>query len=442
MALAIPLSRWLGERYGYKRMFLAAMFFFALGSALCGIAWSLQAMIFFRALQAIGGGMIMPVAMTILYRMVPRERLGTAMGIWSVVLMVAPTIAPPLGGYLVEDVGWRFIFYVNIPVCVVAFALARLLIPPDQGRPGLPFDLPGFLTVGGGLFALSEGQRYGWTSEPIIICFYVAACLLAGFVCLELAASQPLLDLRVFAFGQFTVANLLGTVQVLGFYASVFFVPIFLQTIQGNTALQAGLILLPAAVVSGVVSPFAGRLYDRFGPRLVIVPGLLVVGIFSLMLHQLSVATPEGTLVWWLMGCYAGLGLIMTPMMSSALAFIPPSQIGSANTLFSIVRAAGSSLGLTVLNVMLQSQEATSFSDLAGSYAPGTSRLRTAEAVLGGKSSSPAFLLRLYALLQSQSFVKAVDNVFLFVAGIAFGGILLTLYLRRHPPQAHSAASG
>ncbi|MDA8065910.1 MAG: DHA2 family efflux MFS transporter permease subunit [Thermaerobacter sp.] len=435
MAVAMPLSRWLGEELGYRRLFMIAVGLFTVGSLMAGASWNIYSMIVFRAIQGFGGGIIMPVAMTLLFRVVPRQKIGTAMGIWSVVLMVAPTIAPVLGGYLVEYWSWRFIFYINLPVCILTLILVEMLVPKDAKTSAGIFDFPGFITAAGGLFALlfaiSEGQTYGWTSEPIILSFYLAMALLILFVAIEMKHKNPLLDLRVFGSAQFTIANLLGVVQVLGFYSSVFYVPIFLQDIQHMTSMQAGMILFVPAVVSGVISPISGRIYDRFGPQIVIIPGLVVIGIFTYMLHFIQIAISDAAIEIWLAGCYLGLGLVMTPMISSAMAHIPPQHSGTANTLFSIVRSASASFGLAMLNVMLLNDEANYMSSMRGYYTPGSHATVAAQMAAHTAQLPQAMLSNIYQIIQTNALVQSIDNIFLFVSAMAFAAIFLAVFLRR-----------
>ncbi|WP_445188899.1 DHA2 family efflux MFS transporter permease subunit [Pseudonocardia sp. Cha107L01] len=202
LGVIVPTSAWLGERLGLKRLYLIALVSFSAFSALCGMAGGLNSMIFFRILQAIPGGVLPVTCLTILYRMVPKEKLGAAMGMYGLGIVVAPGVGPTLGGYLVEYVDWRLIFYINVPVGILGAIAAMAVLPRVPGVAGRRFDLPGFGCIAVGLFslllALSEGQDWGWTGYRVLLLLAVSVNALALFVVIELQAKEPLLNVRVF----------------------------------------------------------------------------------------------------------------------------------------------------------------------------------------------------------------------------------------------------
>ena len=268
----VPISAWLGYRFGYKRMYVLSLAGFTVASALCGLATGLVPLVAFRILQAIPGGVIPVICMVMLRRMVPPERLGAAMGLFGLGIVVAPATGPTLGGFLVEYVDWRWIFFVNIPIGVLGVVAAMVVLRESPTHRDRPLDVLGFVTVAGGLFALllalEEGRDWGWTSYRILILFTAAALLLALFVVVELEVDKPLLDLRLFARGQFVVALVLVSVISISLFASFFFVPQFLQsTVRGMTPVNTGIALIPQAIVLAVLIPLSGLLYDRIGAR-------------------------------------------------------------------------------------------------------------------------------------------------------------------------------
>ncbi|HEY1969431.1 MAG TPA: DHA2 family efflux MFS transporter permease subunit, partial [Pseudonocardia sp.] len=232
LGVVVPLSGWLGDRIGVTRTYLLSLVGFAVGSALCGLAWDLPSMVFFRILQAVPGGIMPVVTMTMLYRIAPKEQIGLAMALFGVGVVFAPGIGPTLGGYLVEYQSWRLIFFINVPVGLLGAAVALFVLPKFAKVPVGKFDMWGFLTAAGGLFALllalSEGQIWGWTSYPILALLLGSANLLGLFVVIELHVAQPLFDLRVFCRWQFTNSLLLVTTLSVGLYAVVFYVPLYL----------------------------------------------------------------------------------------------------------------------------------------------------------------------------------------------------------------------
>ncbi|HET9117738.1 MAG TPA: DHA2 family efflux MFS transporter permease subunit, partial [Pseudonocardiaceae bacterium] len=207
LGVVVPCTAWLGDRFGLTRVYNFALLAFAAGSALCGLAWDLNSLVVFRIVQAIPGGILPVITLSILYRIVPRQRLGAAMGMYGLGVVFGPAIGPTLGGYLVEYVDWRLIFYINVPIGILGAIAAVLVLPSFPQHVGRRFDVLGFLTISGGLFALllavSKGESWGWDSYEILGLLTVSVLSLALFVVIELEVAEPLLDVRIFRYGPF-----------------------------------------------------------------------------------------------------------------------------------------------------------------------------------------------------------------------------------------------
>src|SRR4051794_1044734 len=265
LGVVVPLSAWLSDRFGAGRTYNVSLLAFAAGSALCGLAWNLESMVVFRIIQAIPGGILPVVTLSMVYRIVPREKIGAAMGMYGLGIIVAPAIGPTLGGYLVEYVDWRLIFFLNVPVGILGAIAAVMVLPNFPAVKSQKFDALGFLTIAGGLFALllalSEGQDWGWTGYRVISLLSASVILIALFVIIELEVEHPLLDVRVFRYWPYTNSLLLISVLMVGLFATLFYIPLFLQQAQGLGAFDAGVLLLPQALVMAVLMPIAGRPY-------------------------------------------------------------------------------------------------------------------------------------------------------------------------------------
>ena len=259
LGVVVPITAWLGDRVGLKRLYNLALLAFAAGSALCGLAGNLNMLVIFRIIQAIPGGILPVITLSILLRVVPRERLGAAMGLYGLGIVFAPGVGPVLGGYLVEYVNWRLIFYINVPIGILGAVAAALVLPRFPRVTGRRFDVLGFLTVGGALFALllatSEGESWGWGSYRILGLIGYGVLSLALFVVIELEVSDPLLDIRIFRYWPYTNSLLLIAVLMIVMYGVLFYIPQFLQEAQGWGAFDAGLTLLPQALVMAVLMP-------------------------------------------------------------------------------------------------------------------------------------------------------------------------------------------
>ncbi|HVS41619.1 MAG TPA: DHA2 family efflux MFS transporter permease subunit [Candidatus Dormibacteraeota bacterium] len=441
LGIVVPTSGWLGDRFGLRPLYIGSLLAFVGGSALCGIAWNLNTLIVFRVVQAIGGGLLPVLAQSIIYRLVPRDRIGSAMGLYGLGIVVAPAIGPALGGWLVEYVNWRLIFYINVPIGILGALAALSILPHFAKRPGQRFDLLGFLFVGSGLFALllafSEGSSWGWTSYRVLMLIAGGLLSLAIFVVVELSVEQPLLDLRIFGSFGFSVSSVLIGLISTGLFAGAFYVPLFLQQGEGYGPFQAGLtLLLPAAVMS-VMMPISGRLYDRIGARWPGAIGLLLVALGTYLLRDITPETSRSALILVTIVRNIGIGLAMMPIMTGAMAVVRADRVGAASAINNIVQRVASALGLAVLTSVLiahQAQQVAARSGLLPSASPGfpdLSHLAT---------QGQAAVLALLSSVQNQAFGGALGDVFLLTAGLTAIGVLLALLLPGAPAHAAKAA--
>lgn len=437
LGIVVPLSSWLGERVGLVRLYQICLAAFALTSALCGLAWNLESLIFFRVLQAVPGGILPVITLTIVYQTVPREKIGIAMALYGMGVVFAPAVGPVLGGYLVEHTDWRLIFFVNVPMGVLGLVGAWLVLPPSRRGTGVPFDVPGFLAVGFGLSALllagSEGEDWGWTSYPVLILFVAGVLSLALFVVIELEVEHPLLDVRVFRHGQFTASIVLLSVLMTGLMATLFYVPVFLQQGQGLTALDAGLRIFPQALVMVVMMPIAGRLYDRIGPRWPAAVGLAVCAYGTWLLCGINPDMTEGEVIWWTCVRAIGMGLAMIPIMTGGIASLPQSQASLGSAWSNVARQVAGALGLAGLSALATIEQAQIMADrsaLLTAHSPVVS-------ALGGTSG-------LYGLFQSTQLdvvAESYSDVFLVATVMVGACAVLALVLRSGDAAAEAPAA-
>jgi EmrB/QacA subfamily drug resistance transporter len=439
LGVVVPASAWLGDRFGLNRLYNLALLGFAAGSALCGLAWDLNSLVVFRIIQAIPGGILPVVSLPMLYRIVPREKLGAAMGLYGLGIVVAPAIGPTLGGYLVEYVDWRLIFYINVPVGILGAVAAALVLPKFPGVPGRRFDVMGFVTIAGGLFALllalSEGESWGWHSYRVLGLITVSVLSLALFVVIELEVADPLLDVRVFRYWAFTNSLLLISVLMVGLFGVLFYIPLFLQQVQGLGALDAGITLLPQALVMAVLMPIAGRVYDRIGPRWPATIGVTIVAVATYLMHNLTIDTSREQIIWWLMLRAVGLGIAMMPIMTGGISAIPTAQVNAASAFNNVAQRTSAALGLAVLTAIFTTQSAQQMSGRAALLPEGTATPHL------GPPGTPDWLglYATYRQTQLQVFVGALDDLLLIAAGLSAVGVLGALLLRSGPVSAAPA---
>ena len=436
LGVVVPVTAWLGDRFGLSRVYNLALLAFAAGSALCGLAWDLNSLVAFRIIQAIPGGILPVITLSILYRIVPRERLGAAMGLYGLGIVFAPAVGPTLGGYLVEYVDWRLIFYINVPVGILGAVAAALVLPRFPRVAGRRFDVLGFVTIASGLFAvllaLSEGESWGWTSYRVLMLITYSVLSLALFVVIELQVADPLLDIRIFRHRAFTYTLLLISVLMVVMFGVLFYIPLFLQQAQGWGAFDAGLTLLPQALVMGFLMPIAGRIYDRIGPRWPAAIGLAVVAIGTYLLHTLTLDTPREHVMWLLVLQGAGLGMAMMPIFTGGIAVIPMAQVNAASAFNNVVQRVSGAFGLAVLTAILTTQQAQ---QMAGRAA--LMPANTPAPDLGPTAPPGAGLYATYQVTQLQVFVGAIDDLFLIasvLSALAAVGALVLLRSGSAPP--------
>ena len=364
LAVFISASGWLGDRFGGKRVLLAAIAVFTVASALCGMAGSLTELDIFRVLQGAGGGMMAPVGLAMLFRVFPPAERVRAAAILTVPTTLAPALGPVVGGLLVTELSWRWVFYVNVPLGVLALAFGALFLEGGNAlRPG-PFDTVGFVLAGSGLgllmYGMSEGPVKGWSSGVVLAVLSVGAVLLAVMVVVELRKRLPLIDLRLLGNRLFRSCNGVMFLASAAFIGTLYAVSLFFQDGRGLSALAAGLSTFPEALGVMAGAQLTSRvLYPVLGPRRNIALGLagvtVSIGLMSLIGSQTS--------LWWmrlLMFCLGvAMGQVFVPAQAAAFATISPEATGRASTLFNIVRQIGSAIGVAMLTTVIVAVGAT-----------------------------------------------------------------------------------
>jgi len=359
LGIATPLSGFLGDRFGTKRIYIMGLGLFVLGSALAGLAPSLPLLITARAVQGIGGGIALPLGSAMLFTAFPPNQRGVAYGVFGIVLVFAPATGPLLGGWLVDHGQLPWIFFINLPIGIAGILIAARLLR-ERRRPGhVPADLAGIilapLAFGSILFAASiAGQPdAGWTDTRVLIGFALVLVALAALIIAEVRNPDPLLDLRLFGIRSFAIAATVSVVGSVALFGAEFLLPLYLQVLRGQTAFEAGLFLLPLAIASGIVSPLAGRLTDRIGPRLPVVLGFLLVAFNTYQLSQLTLDTSLTFIAILVALRGIGLALVIQNAQVAAVADVPVNRLTRATPLLSSGGQIIQSIGVAVLATIL-----------------------------------------------------------------------------------------
>ncbi|MFZ5591171.1 MAG: DHA2 family efflux MFS transporter permease subunit [Bacillota bacterium] len=434
--VVVPVTGYLGDRYGYKFMYIFALIAFTIGSALCGMAWSNNSLIAFRVVQAIGGGMIMPVSMAIIYRIVPMQKIGLALGLWGIAATMAPAIGPTLGGYLVDNFSWHLIFTINIPIGFFAVLLTQMALQETPRQPNLKFDYLGAFLCCTGCFALllalSKGQDKGWTSQYIVTLFCIAFFSLLLFCVWELRVDHPMLEIRLFKNPVFSISTTVTVLTQVGLFAIIFIIPLYTQNMLGMTPMQTGLFMMPMALATGLMMPISGRLFDKIGAMPLGVVGLTIAGTISYMLHELNLNYSLPHLRLLLVLRALGLGLAMMPLSAVGTNTVPPFLVGRATAINNLFRQIASSLGIAYLTYIMISRQAYHTAVLGAGIsvdAPLASQyLNYAAAALGDRSTA---LAAVSGLVQREALMRGMSDALLVGAIFVFLGLPFAFYLTK-----------
>ncbi len=366
IASLLMLSGSTGDRVGRKRVFQTGLIVFTLGSGLCALAPSLNALIAARVLQAVGGSMLNPVAMSIIRNVFedPRER-AQAIGIWGAMIGISMSLGPIVGGALVDTAGWRWVFVINLPVGALALALTTLFVPESRAERARRLDPIGQLLVIAGLasltYAIIEGHGYGWSSAAILGLFSFSALTFAALVAYELRRDEPLLEMRVFLSAPFSGASAIAVCAFAGLGGFLFLNTIYLQDVRHLSPFHAGLYTLPIAAMMLIFAPLSGRITGRRGARLPLVTAGLALMISPLLLTGLDPTTPMWLLFLSYLTFGVGFGMVNAPITNTAISGMPPAQAGVAAAVASTSRQVGQTLGVAVIGAVVGAGAANAF---------------------------------------------------------------------------------
>ncbi|MEV3960687.1 DHA2 family efflux MFS transporter permease subunit [Nocardia sp. NPDC050193] len=359
LGAVVPASAWLVGRFGAKRLYLAAVAVFAAGSVLAGLAWNIQSLIAFRVVQGASGGLLMPVAMTILLRAAGPERLGRAMSTLGLAVLVGPLLGPVIGGYLIDEVSWRWMFFINLPLGALVLLLAAKVLPGDAPEPPRALDVVGLLLMSPGLALLiygvtAAGEHAGFATPTVWVPILVGGGLVAAFVRRSLTTAVPLLDLRVLGNRTTGTSAALLALFASGYFGSMLLLPLYFQVVRGESALVAGALGIPFALASGATMQVAGRLIDRIPPGRYL-PGSIAVALtgFVLFVIQLDADAPYWALGATMLLMGAGGGGTMMPVLTTATRPLHRDQQPAGSTVLNMISTTALALGTAATSVTL-----------------------------------------------------------------------------------------
>lgn len=440
LAAVIPLTGWAADRFGTKRLYMLALALFTAGSVLCAAAWNIETLIGFRVLQGLGGGMLMPLGMTIMTKAAGPERMGRLMAILGVPMLLGPILGPILGGFLIDNASWHWIFLINLPLGLGALVYAWRVLEQDAPHPSESFDFIGMAMMSPGLalflYGVSSIPDAGGMGEPKVwATMLVGGLLVIAFIFYSFKPKHPLLDFRLFKNYNLSISTLTMFVFAGAFFGGLLLVPTYFQQVGGETPLQAGLLVAPQGIGAMLTMPLAGILADRVPVGRIVPFGLALIcgGMFAMT--SLEADTSYGFIIAALFVMGLGMGLTMMPLMTSALRTLQSHEVARGSTLLNITQQIASSVGVAIISVVLTNQMKDSQAIQAGQA--------LADAEASGTQPDPSILEYVQSLGATFESVVKSDMAAAFAASffVAFClcvvALVVSLFLPKKREESH-----
>jgi DHA2 family multidrug resistance protein len=426
-AIILPATNWLSRYFGRKRFLITCIIIFTLSSALCGAATSLGMLIFARILQGAGGGALQPIAQSVLLESFPPEKRGSAMAVFGMGIVVAPIIGPTLGGWITDNYSWRWIFYINVPVGMLAIFMANTFIedPPyiKNQKPGR-IDYIGFGLMALGLatlqLVLDKGQEEDWFSSAFITWTLILSIVaIVAFVIWEMRSKEPIVNLRILGNRNFAVGTLLMTIMGIVLYGTIALLPLFLQTMMGYPAVQSGMAVSPRGIGSIISMIIIGRLVGKIDSRYLIAFGFTVLAFSTYLFSDINLQISMGSIVWPSIISGLAMGFVFVPLTTAAMGTLSNEQMGNASGVFNLMRNTGGSIGIAAMTTLLarnaQVHQATIVSHLTPYDPAFQQRMQQIQGALAHQMGSAAATQQAYGTIYGMAVKQAmllsyVDN--------------------------------
>ncbi|MEI6207552.1 MAG: DHA2 family efflux MFS transporter permease subunit [Desulfuromonadales bacterium] len=454
-AVVLPMTGWLSRLFGRKRFLMTCIVLFTLASLLCGAAPNLAALIFFRVLQGAAGGALIPISQAILMETFPPNQRGMAMAIFGVGAMFGPIVGPALGGWITDNMNWRWIFYINLPIGIIAMAMCAFFIFDPaylrQRAKNLTIDYWGLFlltaSMGSLQVVLDKGQQEDWFSSSFIITFSIIFIVaMVALIWVELTHEHPIINLRLFRNLSFSAGNLIMFVVGFALYSSIMLIPLFLQTLMGYSATDAGMVMAPGGVATLITMPFVGAALAKRDGRKIVFCGLLIGSAAMFIMQGLNLQGSFWDYTWPRIVLGFGLALIFVPLTTVTLATISRTEMGNATGMFNLLRNIGGSVGIAMAATLLARYEQFYQTTLVAHVNPynpvwqmrfeGLKQTLISKGIATARADTTA-LGMMYGAVRRQAGTLAFNRIF-FIIGLAFLVIIPLLLLLKRP--AHTVA--
>lgn len=359
-AVSMPLSGWMGQRFGYGNIYIAGLAVFTAGAAMSAVSWTLDSLIFARIVQGLGAGIVQPTSIAILTRAFPPHVRGRVFGIWTIGMMTAPSLGPTAGGLMIEMFNWRSIFTMSLVVAALAVGLAVLILSRERDEHAPPFDWKGYSSLTAFLvsafLSVTYGQQEGWDSGIILLGMATAVVSILLFVVVEWDAPHPIVPLRLFRIPDFSLAMFLTLYRSVGLFGGVFLLPIFLHQVQGRNSIEIGLMMMPGSIVMAIASPISGVLTDRFGGKWPTIAGMLGMAYFLYLYSSIDFLTNTWVILYPQVFQGIGIALVMTPLITTGMNAVNHEDTGHASWMLNICQRGGGAFSISILGTLLHRQ--------------------------------------------------------------------------------------
>lgn len=428
--IMIPASAFFIQRFSNRKLFLTAMGLFTLGTAVAVVAPTFTLLLVARLIQAAGSALMMPLLMNVMLVAFPIEKRGTAMGMFGLVMFTAPAIGPTLSGWIVEHYSWRHLFMLVLPIAaatlIFSFVKLRNLTPNHKVQLDISSLLLSTVGFGGLLFGFSSAGEDGWTSPIVLSTLLVGAASLIIFIVRQLKLEDPLLDFRIYQYPMFALASVTSIVMSVSMFSGMLLTPLYVQSVRGISPFDAGILMLPGAILMGLMSPITGRLFDRYGPRVLAITGLVITILTTYELSRLGLHTGYYTLMFIYTTRMFGMSMVMMPIMTNGLNQLPmksnPHGTAMNNTLQQVSGAIGTAILLTIMTKRMESA--------------GGSLLAEAKAAGTIPTEGEAFAL-FQQELQAKAMLEGINFSFFIATVITVVALILTLFVKRVLPPSY-----
>lgn len=452
----VPITAFLIATFTTRQLFISAMVSFAVGSFICSIAPTFAVMMMGRVVQAMGAGVMMPLMMTVVLNLYPPQVRGRAMGTIGIAMFFAPAIGPTLSGWMIDHWSWRYLFYVVIPLALLDIIFASIFLKNVTERSRPSFDFPGFLasSIGFGslLYGFSEAGNKGWGSVQVRGGLAIGVIFILLFILRELTAKRPMLNLRVFKFGMFSLSSAVSSVVNMAMFGGALLTPIYIQNIRGFTPLQSGLLLLPGAILMGAMSPISGALLDKIGIRPLALVGLVITVVTTFELGHLTMTTSYGHVMVIYAFRMFGMSFLTMTIMTAGLNQLPRELNSHGTAAANTVRMIAGSIGTAFLVTVMSNRATAHYAKISATTSQFNPQFmdtvhRIAQGIAGAlgqpiQAANGIATQLIYGQAMQNATVGGINDAYITAAGIALVALILSLFLRNPVQQAKRHGAG